>query len=188
MQEPTPQTAGNSSHNNRRINSSKGFAKGFSIIAWLLLMAMLYLFFQDAIDAQLNPNQQLNSSIGTKGEVRTVLIRNRAGHYVGTALVNQHPIDFMLDTGATTVAITVEAARQLGMPQGQAMQVNTANGLTTAYRSQIAQLQLGDIILYNIPASIVPNLAGTEILLGMSALKQLEFHQQGNQLTLIQHN
>src|SRR5690606_22566871 len=119
----------------------------------LLLMAMLYLFFQDAIDAQLNPNQQLNSSIGTKGEVRTVLIRNRAGHYVGTALVNQHPIDFMLDTGATTVAITVEAARQLGMPQGQAVQVNTANGLTTAYRSQIAQLQLGDIILYNIPAS-----------------------------------
>uniref|UniRef100_UPI00404847FD retroviral-like aspartic protease family protein n=1 Tax=Rheinheimera sp. TaxID=1869214 RepID=UPI00404847FD len=49
------------------------------------------------------------------------------------------------------------------------------------------RLQLGDIVLTNIPASIVPNLGGTEILLGMSALKQLEFHQQGNQLTLIQH-
>ncbi|WNO60357.1 TIGR02281 family clan AA aspartic protease [Rheinheimera sp. MMS21-TC3] len=184
MQEPTPQTANQA--NNK--TSSHSFGKTFSIVAWLILMAMLYLFFQDAINAQLNPNQQLNSSIGSKGEVRTVLIRNKAGHYVGTALVNQQPINFMLDTGATTVAITADAAKQLGMPLGQAMQVSTANGLTTAYRSQIRQLQLGDIVLYNIPASIVPNLAGTEILLGMSALKQLEFHQQGNQLTLIQHN
>mgnify|MGYP006185209835 CR=1 FL=1 len=60
-----------------------------------------------------------------------------------------------------------------------------------AWRSRIARLQLGDIVLHDIPASIVPGMdksgAGTEILLGMSALKQLEFHQQGNQLTLIQH-
>jgi len=180
MQAPRPQPL----HNNK---NQKGFAKSFAVIAWLLIMVMLYFFFQDAINAQLNPNQQLNSSIGSQGEVRTVLIRNKAGHYVGTALVNQQPIDFMLDTGATTVAITAEAARQLGLRQGQPIQVSTANGLTTAYLSQIKQLQLGDIVLYNIPASIVPNLAGTEILLGMSVLKQLEFHQQGNQLTLIQH-
>lgn len=183
MQEPRSPTLGHSGIK----GLVKGFANSFAIIAWLLLMALLYLFFQDAINAQLNPNQQLNSSIGSQGEVRTVLIRNKAGHYVGTALVNQHPIDFMLDTGATTVAITAQAARELGMPLGQRIQVNTANGVATAYRSQIAQLQLGDIVLHNIPASIVPNLSGTEILLGMSVLKQLEFHQQGNQLTLIQH-
>lgn len=167
------------------------YGKTFAIIAWLIVMLMLYLFFQDTIDKQLNPNQQLNSVQGSRGETRTVLIRNRGGHYVGTALINDTPVDFMLDTGATTVAIDSHTAQKLGLPKGAAMQVSTANGLTTAYRSHIDRLQLGDIVLSDIPASIVPGLnnsgTGSEILLGMSALKQLEFHQQGNQLTLIQH-
>lgn len=164
------------------------YGKTFAIIAWLILMILLFLFFQDTINKQLNPNQQLHSVTGSSGETRTVLLRNNSGHYVGTALLNNEPVNFMLDTGATTVAIAASTAEKLGMPFGAAIQVNTANGLTTAYRSSIDQLQLGDIVLTNIPASIVPNLSGTEILLGMSALKQLEFHQQGNQLTLIQHN
>ncbi|MBZ9611340.1 retropepsin-like aspartic protease family protein [Rheinheimera maricola] len=164
------------------------YGKTFAIIAWLIVMVMLYLFFQDSINKQLNPNQQLSSITGSGGETRTVLIRNKSGHYVGTALVNNKPIDFMLDTGATTVAIAQSSAEQLGLPFGAPIQVSTANGIATAWRSRIDRLQLGDIVLSNIPASIVPNLTGTEILLGMSALKQLEFHQQGNQLTLIQHN
>ncbi len=164
------------------------YGKTFAIIAWLIVMLLLFVFFQDTINKQLNPNPQLHSVQGSLGETRTVLIRNKHGHYVGTALVNEQPVDFMLDTGATTLAIAAATAEKLGLPRGAPMQVSTANGLTTAYRSQVNRLQLGDIVLHNIPASIVPNLAGTEILLGMSALKQLEFHQQGNQLTLIQHN
>jgi len=166
---------------------TKSYGKTFAIIAWLIAMLLLFLFFQDTLQKQLNPNQQLQSVQGSRGETRTVLTRNKRGHYVGTALVNNQPVDFMLDTGATTVAIATATAEKLGLPFGQPMQVNTANGLTTAYASRIDRLQLGDIVLTNIQASIVPNLAGTEILLGMSALKQLEFHQQGNQLSLIQH-
>uniref|UniRef100_A0A486XMM1 Transporter n=1 Tax=Rheinheimera sp. BAL341 TaxID=1708203 RepID=A0A486XMM1_9GAMM len=166
---------------------TKSYGKTFAIIAWLIAMLLLFLFFQDTLQKQLNPNQQLNSVQGSRGETRTVLIRNKSGHYVGTALVNNQPVDFMLDTGATTVAIAAATAEKLRLPFGQPMQVNTANGLTTAFASRIDRLQLGDIVLTNIQASIVPNLAGTEILLGMSALKQLEFHQQGNQLSLIQH-
>ncbi len=164
------------------------FAKAFSWLAWLLLLVMLFLFFQDYLAGKHNPNQQLQSIQGNSGEISTVLIRNRAGHYVGTALLNGQPVDFMLDTGATTVAIAQRTADKLGLPRGRQIQVATANGLTTAYLSQINTLQLGDIVLEQVTASIVPNLAGTEILLGMSALNQLEFRQQGNQLTLIQRN
>ncbi|MDP2714783.1 TIGR02281 family clan AA aspartic protease [Rheinheimera sp.] len=171
---------------------SNKYGKTFAIIAWLILMALLFVFFQDTISKQLNPNQQLRSVQGSAGETRTVLIRNKSGHYVGTLLVNNQPVDFMLDTGATTVAIAAATAEKLGLPFGTAIKVNTANGIADAWRSRIDRLQLGDIVLHNIPASIVPGLnsggGGTEILLGMSALKQLEFHQQGNQLTLIQRN
>ena len=92
------------------------YGKTFAIIAWLIVMVLLYLFFQDTIDKQLNPNSQLNSVQGSRGETRTVLIRNKSGHYVGTALLNNQPVDFMLDTGATTVAIAASTAEKLGLP------------------------------------------------------------------------
>ncbi|WP_019677016.1 retropepsin-like aspartic protease family protein [Arsukibacterium perlucidum] len=164
------------------------FAKAFSWLAWLLLLVMLFLFFQDYLAGKRNPNQQLQSIQGSSGEISTVLIRNRAGHYVGTALLNGQPVDFLLDTGATTVAIAQSTAEKLGLPRGRQIQVATANGITSAYLSQIESLQLGDIVLRQVSASVVPNLGSTEILLGMSALNQLEFRQQGNQLTLIQRN
>ena len=164
------------------------FAKAFSWLAWLLLLVMLFLFFQDYLAGKRNPNQQLQSIQGSGGEISTVLLRNRAGHYIGTALLNGQPVDFMLDTGATTVAIAQSTAEKLCLPRGRQIQVATANGITIAYLSEIASLQLGDIVLQQVSASVVPNLGGTEILLGMSALNQLEFRQQGNQLTLIQRN
>lgn len=167
---------------------TKKYGKTFAIIAWLLLFALLFFFFQDYIGQQINPNQKLHSANSQQGETVTVLQRNRAGHYVGTALFNGTAADFMLDTGATTIAVPATTAEHLGLSRGASIQVSTANGTALAYRSKIDTVQLGDIILHNVPASIVPNMGGTEILLGMSALKQLEFRQQGNQLTLVQRN
>ena len=94
---------------------------------------------------------------------------------------------FMLDTGATVVAVSEQAAQKLGMQKGQRYQVSTANGPAIAYDSQLSSLQLGDIVLTDIRASITPGLHGNDILLGMSALKQLEFTQQQDELKLIQH-
>lgn len=162
--------------------------KGFAIIAWLLLLGVIYLFFDDYLKAQLNPNQQLRSAVSAGGERSVLLTANRQGHYVGTLKLNGQNVDFLLDTGATMVAVSGEVARRAGMKQGRAYQTATANGITTVYQSQIDQLQLGDIVLTNLNASIVPNLTGSEILLGMSALKHLEFAQQANQLQLIQRN
>ncbi|EIW88132.1 aspartyl protease [Alishewanella agri BL06] len=164
---------------------SSSFGRIFHILAWTVLLVVLFWFFQDYLGKQQNPNQQLQSSRGN-GEIITQLTRNRAGHYLGVALINGQRAEFLLDTGATTVAVSERSAALLGMQKGQPIRVATANGISNAWRNEIAELQLGDIVLYQVPASIVPNLGGTEILLGMSALKQLEFRQQGNQLTLIQ--
>lgn len=167
---------------------SKKLGKSFALIAWLLVMALVYLFFAEAIEHKLNPNQQLQSSRDASGHAKVTLTRNAKGHYVGTLALNGQPVQFLLDTGATQVAVSAEVAQRTGMKKGQAHQVSTANGITTAYQSEIRELRLGDIVFYNLPASIVPNLPGSEILLGMSALKHLEFAQQANQLQLVQKN
>ena len=162
------------------------YGKTFAIIAWLILMVLLFLFFQDTINKQLNPNQQLHSVTGSSGETRTVLLRNSAGHYVGTALLNNEPVNFMLDTGASTIAIDAATARQLDLPFGREVQVSTANGIAQAYQSRVDSLQLGDIRLHDVAALITPGMDGDEVLLGMSALKQLEFTQKGGTLVLRQ--
>ncbi len=62
----------------------------------------------------------------------------------------------------------------------------TANGLVNIYTTRINELRLGSITLEDVRASINPAMHESMVLLGMSALRQIEFVQQGTQLTLIQ--
>lgn len=160
--------------------------RGFAWIAWLLILALVYLFFDDALEQQRNPNQQLQLEQGARGERVVVLDANRQGHYVGTLQLNGQDVDFLLDTGATAVAVSEAVALRTGMEKGAPYQSSTANGVITVHRSRINELRLGTIVLHDLDASIVPNLAGAEILLGMSALNHLEFNKQQQQLRLIQ--
>jgi aspartyl protease family protein len=57
----------------------------------------------------------------------------------------------------------------------------------TVFDTQLDQLSIGDITLKNVNASINPSMDMGEILLGMSALKEIEFTQRGDQLTLKQY-
>jgi aspartyl protease family protein len=161
---------------------SSRLGRHFAWIAWLLLLGLLYLFFQD----ELEPNRVPDSQVQADGSRIVILDADLQGHFGGTLLINGQPARFLLDTGATSVAVSSQLAKRLQLPKGQAYQTATANGIATVYRSQIAELRLGDIVLYQIEASIVPDLAGSEILLGMSALKQLEFAKSQQQLQLIQ--
>jgi len=95
--------------------------KGFALIAWLLVLAVIYLVFDDAISAKFNPNQQLQSSTNPQGMAQVVLTRNSQGHYVGTLQLNGVDTVFLLDTGATMVAVSPEVAARTGMPQGKAI-------------------------------------------------------------------
>ena len=115
-----------------------------------------------------------------------VLERNRQGHYVANGEINGIPVTFLLDTGATDVAIPAEIALEANLVSGLAQQASTANGVVTVYSTRINKLTLGNIVLYNIEASITPSMLGGIILLGMSALQQIEFTQRGATLTLRQ--
>ncbi|MNJ74011.1 hypothetical protein D3C77_708870 [compost metagenome] len=77
-------------------------------------------------------------------------------------------------------------AERLGLEHGAPVTVSTANGRVTGHRTQLQDLRLGDIRLTQVPAIIVPGMDGEEVLLGMSALKQLEFTQRDGTLVLRQ--
>lgn len=162
---------------------TNSFGKPFMFIAWGLALAMLVWFFEDKLQQQFNPNSQVQSQVDN-GQVTVILEQNRMGHYVAQGKVNGQSVTFLLDTGATLVAVPEGLAQKLGLRKGRQGMSQTANGRVITYRTEIDRLQLGDILLNNVAASITPGMDGDVILLGMSALKEFELTQKGDTLTL----
>jgi len=154
------------------------------ILSWVLLLVLMSFLFSDILERQHNPNEQPVSLQDDQGNSQVVLKRNRAGHYVASGRINGHPVLFLLDTGATDVAISDELAQRLGLPRGRQMLSQTANGTVVSWQTRLAEVGLGDITLRDVSASILPGMTGHDVLLGMSFLKRLEWTQRGNQLTL----
>ncbi len=156
------------------------------IAAWVLVLGLLTLFFNGVLDDQYNPNRQLDAVV-TEGEPQeVVLVRNKFGHYVATGGINGEAVVFMLDTGATDVAVPLALANRLNLERGAEAVFNTANGKITAWRTRLERVTLGGIELTNVRGSILPSMEGDEVLLGMSFLKHLELVQRGNTLKIRQ--
>lgn len=153
---------------------------------WVVALTILYFVFSDYLSLQRNPNQNPASSQNAQGRAQVVLERNRQGHYLVSGSMNGFPTTFMLDTGATDVSIPVALARKAGLSAGRASLVQTANGIATVYQTEIDEISIGNIQLLAIRANINPNSHSNEVLLGMSFLKNLDFTQEGKQLTLKQ--
>ena len=169
-------------------DTTNKIGKYFAWVAWIIAIGMLVFFFQELLDTQQNPNSSPTSYLSENGLNEVHLKRNKQGHYVTAGKINQQSVIFLLDTGATDVSIPEHIAEKLNLPRYNKYQVSTANGYTYVYRSVINELKIGDITLYNVEANINPSFKSDEILLGMSALKQLELHQSGNTLKLREQN
>jgi aspartyl protease family protein len=165
----------------------QGLGKGMIYVAWLFALGLLTLFFNHFLEKQQNPNQVLTTQYHKDGSREIQLKRNRNGHYVATGTINDQPVVFFLDTGATMVSIPEKIALRLNLQRGAKMRASTANGVITTYRTQLDKIALGEIELQNVRASINPHHNADEILLGMSFLKDLEFTQRGDILTLRQY-
>ncbi len=152
---------------------------------WIGLFSMLTFYFTNWEEQQINPNQAPESF--QQGQIRTVILKsNKLHHYIADGSINSFPVTFLLDTGASDVVVPAELARKLGLPKGPGSYATTANGEVQVFSSRINYLKLGNIVLRDIEAAINPGMRGNEILLGMSALKYLEFSQIGDKLELRQ--
>jgi aspartyl protease family protein len=165
-------------------DSTNKIGKLFVWLAWIMAIVLLMFFFEDELDKQYNPNSQPQVSLNSSGQAEVILKQNRQGHYVTKGTINETSVTFLLDTGATQVSIPAHIADQLQLDSYGSYPVQTANGRVTVYKTKIDQLSIGNIFLYNVAAHINPAMKNDEILLGMSALKQLDFQQTGKQLIL----
>ena len=163
------------------------FGKTMTFAAWILVLIIATLYFDRFLDRQHNPNQN-PQAVDKQGVRELTLQRNKWGHYVSNGRINGEKVRFFLDTGATDVSIPETIAKRLNLQRGPELDVMTANGTISVYMTMLNRIQIDNIELRDVRASINPYMDGDEILLGMSFLKHLEFTQRGDQLILRQYN
>jgi aspartyl protease family protein len=157
----------------------------FMLVASCVIgLGILTVFFEALLDRRQNPNRNPFSQTAADGGIVVQLQRNPQGHYLAGGFVNGARANFLLDTGATDVVVPAELATEARLQAGQPTRARTANGDVTVYAALIDELVIGDIVLSNVRASINPAMHGNTVLLGMSALRHIEFTQRGNLMTL----
>lgn len=127
---------------------------------------------------------------GSGGSAKPVVSLNAdgRGHFFTTGTINGRSIDFMVDTGASSVAISSREAERLGIDyrSGQRGWVSTANGMTAAYRVLLNNVRIGGISLNMVPGMVLEGDGMSVALLGMSFLNQLDMKREGTIMTLTQ--
>ena len=96
----------------------RSIGKGMLIVSFSLGLIALTMFFDGVLQSQSNPNSEPEFNETDNGIKEVVLQRNRQGHYVANGTINGVPVTFLLDTGATDVAIPAAIARRAGLNQG----------------------------------------------------------------------
>ncbi|MES9942591.1 MAG: retropepsin-like aspartic protease [Candidatus Thiodiazotropha sp. 6PLUC2] len=113
--------------------------------------------------------------------------RDQAGAYTTVGTINGLTVKFLVDTGATAVALNTSQAKRLGIPyriEGKRIYVNTANGVTTGYQVVLDRVQVGNITLNQVSGMVVEGSGPGRVLLGMSFLNRVKMKDQGEVLLL----
>jgi aspartyl protease family protein len=110
------------------------------------------------------------------GSDSVVVPRDGFGHFRTEGRVDGRRIEFLIDTGATVIALTADDAAMLGIHPGNSdyrVVLKTANGAVRAAPTTLDMVELGDIMVRDVPAVVMPDGALSENLLGMSFLSRL---------------
>jgi len=117
------------------------------------------------------------------GRAQVELQRDRSGHYLAAGSINGSQVRFLVDTGATDVAVPERLAREIGLEFGPVITVMTAAGPAQAWMTRLDRVSLGDLYLDNVRGTITRG-GMEEVLLGMSFLGHFRLTQQGDRLLI----
>lgn len=115
------------------------------------------------------------------------LTADARGHFAAGGSINGYPVTFLVDTGATSIAISAAEAQRMGVNYraGQAAAVNTAAGVVPAWRVTFNTVKVGGITVNQVEGLVVESGLGVP-LLGMSFLNRMEMKRDGQTMTLTQ--
>jgi aspartyl protease family protein len=145
-------------------------------LVWIIIFVGFFLFFQFQ-------GKQESTEIISNGQELTVSA-DRNGNYVVKGSLNEYPIEFMIDTGASLVAIPKQIADNLHLSGRYPLYLTTANGVVEGLGTRVEQLTIGSFTIHDVKAVIIPANEDGLVLLGMNVLSKFQITQQNHQVTL----
>lgn len=132
--------------------------------------------------AQVNLGGAANSEGGGS---RIVLTAGSGGHFVTSGAINGRAVEFVVDTGASTVAMSQSDADRIGLKyqEGRRGMANTANGPVPVHRVMLTSVRVGDVQVYNVEALVLPAQM-PYVLLGNSFLTRFQMKRENDVMTL----
>ncbi len=118
-----------------------------------------------------------------------VLTKGHNGHFQVDARVDGRRLEFLVDTGASHIALRQSEAGRLGIyprPSDFTVRVSTANGMTKAALVELRSVEVGDIVVRNVPAIVHSDEGLSVNLLGMSFLSRVRWTHERGKLVLEQ--
>jgi aspartyl protease family protein len=135
----------------------------------------------------LGMGQSFSGGAATGERPSVSLAADARGHFAAAGSLNGYPMTFLVDTGATTIAISAAEAKRIGLDYmaGQVVGVGTAAGVVPAWRVTFNTVKVGSITLNQVDGMVVES--GLNVpLLGMSFLNRMEMRRDGQMMTLTQ--
>lgn len=130
-------------------------------------------------------------SVGSRGGSgkRVVLMADSRGHFVNSGTINGRVMQYMVDTGATTVAIGRTDADRMGLnyKNAQPVRMSTANGVAQGWRMKLDSVRIGDVEVLGVEA-IITSQSMPYVLLGNSFLTQFQMTRVNDQMILEKRN
>jgi aspartyl protease family protein len=120
---------------------------------------------------------------GTNG-TRIVLTQGNGGHFFAQGLVNGRTVQFMVDTGATTIALGASDAKRMGIDyqKGRPVRMGTANGVAQGWLIKLSTVKIADVEVYEVDAVVGPDMPYA--LLGNSFLSRFNMNKTIDQMVL----
>ena len=128
------------------------------------------------------------ASLGERGQAssgRISLPADSGGHFMAQGSINGRPVQFMVDTGASSVALSMGEAERIGLAYrgGQPVRIGTANGVAQGWRIKLASVRIGDVEVYEVDAVVTPQ-GMPFVLLGNSYLNRFQMRRDNDQMVL----
>lgn len=135
----------------------------------------------------LEMGQHFESAASTGGREEATLSAGAGGHFMTQGQINGNSVRFMVDTGATLIALSASDAKRLGIDyeKGTPGRASTAGGIVPSYRVKLDSVTVGGITLLAVDAAVVEAPGMDFALLGNSFLSRTEMRREGTTLTLI---
>lgn len=135
---------------------------------------------------QLAMGQAASMASDSPAPASVTLYADTAGHHFTEGQINGVSLRFLVDTGATVIAMNSGDARYAGINyrKGQSVQTQTASGVANGYRVVLNTVKIGSLVLYQVDAVVLEGGSPSVVVLGMSALNRLQMEREGIALTL----